>query len=1207
MERTWSQGLEQRRARRAERQNDILPDDPQASKGSCSSPSETSLPVISPNGSSMMRQGCVSNSRSEPSLHSPKKKGRSPNRSQFLERQYKHPSIQARRDLAVLHKQLIKDAKASDDVEFLGAKGAKGFRLWLEQKFGSVVAGWRALDREKTGRISFYEFCNACRAMGYHGNLKQTWDQLDVKKTGAVSLLEIDKEVGHYVGAFKVACLRKWGDLLTAWKKGIDTSGTGRVQEPELAKALSTLGLDAPPASLNARKLLNMFRSGPKGMGMTLMDFDPDAYNRWVTGDSKALDVSTAQDQPQGEECARSEDEVSQQTLAFSLAGGGPRAFRAQLKEASRRHPSYSKEKVELKKLGMHSVEGFKAALITRCGSMLGAWRQALDLDGNGRITFCEFCQAMKRLGYQADTLGLWKKLDQRGDGKVTLKDLDPDLDAALSELQGRCEEVHGNMLLAWLKEMDKKGTGIVNEAQFTRACQKLGISGSPKQLFRLMQPDLTRKFLTLQDFDTKAFLALSRGDYRMLSEQPDEARKTALERTFMERQEAGWFFQIRKAWEMSRREEFAKACQTDKDQEVLIDTIEQFEGLCVRRFGSMLSAWRQVIDWDGNGKITFNEFCQALRRLGYAGNIKGLWTQYDKDNNGHISLKEMDPETDTMISSLHNLLTEKYGSIDAAWLLGFGKDPHDSCNYHELKEVCDSLGYTHDVEKLFKMMQLMPGRMLITIWDLDPTCNRKRQRGDVRVISSAKSPTWEGGAKRRQHSPGAVSDAGALEDGACGGSIASGPSVAATSSGNRCDPELQTLKQYLRIKHGSTVAAWRSELDPDMQGTLSFGKLMIVLEECGFQGNVKGLWEELALGRAGITLRDIDPEAVRLLDRFREQLLSKYGSLVKAWEAIDSEGAGRLDQEDFVAACTAQGINAKNPKKAFQLLRARLGQRSLVVEDFTAMLLTLPSEKRAQAWSGSGAAGSAGGCSDAEELAESDNDVASPGQTTTERPWLPKEDPSSPRSKVEQATRGHHDSCFNITTLEGFRRNLVRRNGSLFAAWRHCLDVDRNGVVTQQDFAVACRSLGVKSIPQLWAELDTNKDGQISLKEIDPETAELFGELERLLLDRHGSTKEGWRRVFLPTGSPWCEQETFVEQCKVMGFSGDADRLYHLIKPEAGRRCLTYEDLWPNLDPNLNRSESEMDWWMRAHYKDQGRAGSEATRLRSKEGPAIS
>mmetsp|Transcript_44166 Transcript_44166/g.105708 ORF Transcript_44166/g.105708 Transcript_44166/m.105708 type:complete len:740 (-) Transcript_44166:82-2301(-) len=668
----------------------------------------------------------------------------------FLERNGEDESAQRRRGLALLQRDFVHEKRAHDNLEFEGAQGAEGFRKFLRRKFGSALAGWRVLDWDCSGRLSLNEFCTACRRLGFHGNLKQLWRELDVNDNGYVSMMELDPEAGQYIATFKLELMHEYGDMLTAWQKGIDTNGNRRIDAEEIEECCKKLGL-----SLDPKKLFDMLRGGPKDRGVTLQQFDPDAWKRWITSDFGGL-LSKVNTEffddfpPLGDEIPLPLE------VMLHPVKDGLRKWRQTLHSRDRAWIDRAVGQNSKYRSGVCTLDGFRQLLKSRHGSLLGAWREALDLDGNGRITFCEFCQAMQRLGFQAETLGLWKKLDAKNEGKVYFKDLDPETDAALAELQKRCEEVHGNMLLAWLKEMDRKGTGIVNESQFSKAFVKLGCSGKPKKLFRLMQPDITRKFITLRDFDTKAFLALSRGDFRMLSEQPDTARKTALQKTFMERQEGGWFFQIRKAWEASRREEYAKACKMDKDYEFVIDTIEEFEDLCIRRFGSMLGAWRQVIDWDANGKITFNEFCNALRRLGYAGDFRGLWRKYDTNQNGHISLKEMDPETDELISSLLNLLTERYGSIDAAWLIGFGKDPHDSCDLRELREVCEALGYSGDVAKLFDKLQPMPGRALITIWDLDPACNRKRQRGDVRFISSGKSPNW---GSRRSPSPRSVSE----------------------------------------------------------------------------------------------------------------------------------------------------------------------------------------------------------------------------------------------------------------------------------------------------------------------------------------------------------------------------------------------------------------------------------------------------------------
>lgn len=1138
------------------------------------------LPDIRPKSGSPQTNPKMSRSASAPSNS---RKALPLRTTAFLDRQQKHSSIEARRNLAVLQRQIVQDGQAADDVAFWGSKGVEGFNTYLKKKYGSIVAGWRVLDQDQNGRLSFYEFCNACRAMGYHGNLKKLWRQLDDNGNGFVSMMEIDAEVGHMVGTFKLALMKKYGDILTAWKKSMDKNGTGRVEEAELAECLQDIGLD-----MDAKKLFSMLRAGPHGLGLTLSEFDPEAHYRFVTGDLQGL--TSKKDQEFIEDLPGLGRDISMPLeMKEPKKGGGARQWRQELHKQDRMEVEKARYEATKLRCGLHTVAGFKQALIKRCGSLLGAWREALDLDGNGRLTFGEFTQALHRLGFHGDVKGLWRQLDARGTGNLLFSDLDKDTDDALNELRTVMVAAHGNMLLAWLKAIDVNGNNCVTVEMFEAACQKAGFSRDAKQLFSVMQPEAGRKFLTLKDFDTQAYQALSRGDFRMISEEGasnGEEKKRPLDMTFDERMQAGFFFQIRRAWDAAKREEFAKACRVANAPEHLVDTSEEFEGLLKRKFGSLINAWRNCLDADHNGKITFNEFCTQVRFLGYGGDLKALWGNYDKDKKGVILLQDLDFEAHEHVTSFLTMLSHRYGDLDNAWKSGFNKDPHDSIDEQELKEACDTLSYPHDAHKLFKCLQPMPGRQLITIWDLDPACSRKRAQGKESAIvhvSMPKSPTTHVG-RRPSFGEFTQLDAEGHAQNIQNTSTTSWRSSGRTGSPNSSNilsttTPLKICRQTLKKKYRSTVAAWRNALDPNMTGQVGFGKFMIVLEDCGYHGTVKTLWADL-VGDNGkfMTLRDLDATAAKVLDEFRECLLASSGCILKGWHTLlDTEGAERVDEMEFLNKMAGK---VKSPKAVFKLILDRHGQRSVTVKDLEALLITVPISERNAVWSGSS------------------NDIRPPSPLAEAAPDML----ASPRHHVQKMTTDHHSQDLVIRALDDFKKMLIIKYGSLFAAFRKGLDVDQNGVVTQRDFASACQRLGVKAVQKLWTDLDENKNGQISLFELDPETAEGFNTLERLLLENYSTTKEGWKKVFDYDASIRCDKEKFVAQCKVLGYPGDAAKLFALLKPEPGRIHLSYDDLWLNLNPNEYQNVKELPCTQGSPRSQRGATPSSKTPSRHQE-----
>ena len=1061
----------------------------------------------------------------------------------FLPRQLGHPSIAARRSLAHKRQALMRDTRSFEDLGFYGAQGASGFVSHLRSRFGSVLAGWRLLDEGKTGRLSFHPFFKAARKSGFHGNMKRLWAELDKSGKGYVTLEDIDPEVWTMVSTFKVALMKKYGDMLSAWLEGLDRNGTGKVAAEDVQQCLDELGLD-----MNGKKLLGMFVSVPGAPHMLLVDFDPKAHVRWLTESFTSGDATA--------------DMGSSQVRSDKT------------------------------RLGVSTKEALIDTLIARFGSVFRAWREVLDPAGRGRLSWGEFTQVFRRLGLHGDLQGLWNELDTEQLGIVRLIDLDEELDALWTDMRSSFQQEHGNMLRAWMKGIDVNAQGYVGCEDFVQACKQVGFLKNAEVLFDFMRRPGDGSFLTLQDFDAKAHKAFLRNDFRMLDEPPKmRGGPSPLEMTLEERTEQGFFFKIRKGWDTSKSAEFAKHCKVyipPKQEEV---HAESFVNLCSRKYGSMVAAWRFGIDAKGRGQLNFNEFCTAVRRLGYRGSLRELWAKICPADSYVIRLKDIVKENGDTVTLFFEAIHERYEDLATVWKELFKKDDaYSSVTLADLKKGCQDLGIPEDkVEMLFQSLQPTPGlKDTLFLWDLD----------DMFVTSRR---LWE--RKKPKHLRRSVKPVGT--------------SLIVAKEANEARIQLQKeaeakeLGEALIVQHAatpqlvrhalerdfvSTVACWNLELDWRGKGTITHSQFLAMMYRCGICGNLQKLWDDFTQNRgdeASMSFMDLDRDAQEFLNECRGQLLQKYGTLRQAWhEGIDPGNLEIVDIQDFTDACrdSLPLLKAKKVNTLFHYLMARHGQRSIRKENWRVLLTGLPPSERSSAW-GQG---------------EDDDGIY-----------------INPIFQEQEETR-------HIDTLNGFKKMLKAKYGSFFAAWKHALDREHNGYVMKQDFCLTCRRLGVKEVASIWREFleYTDKKNLITLEVLDPETAECWAELYRLLLkasvpkaeapvnerpqepgpdeiqkeegacplpeepvetnvspesqnetqrndatspkkEKKPSLKEGWRRAFDPKNIRRIERPRFFEGCKKLGYSKDPGRLFDLLRPERFREYLVYEDLVTDLNPN--------------------------------------
>eukprot|EP00930_Biecheleria_cincta_P034092 TRINITY_DN23590_c0_g1_i1.p1 TRINITY_DN23590_c0_g1~~TRINITY_DN23590_c0_g1_i1.p1 ORF type:complete len:746 (+),score=128.66 TRINITY_DN23590_c0_g1_i1:120-2357(+) len=302
-----------------------------------------------------------------------------------------------------------------------------------------------------------------------------------------------------------------------------------------------------------------------------------------------------------------------------------------------------------------NALVDFKSFIRKGFGPTYHAWRRVLDQDGSMSIQRAELFRACRTLGWRGDMRLLWQALDSDQCGVATLEELDLRCARILAQLKYWAEDTFGQKpVQAMWRAIDRRNRVRLPHDLFCKRCLALGFSlkdGNLRELARWLDWE-GKKTVACEDL---SFVDTWRAPAHLVALPDEEAAN-----------------QLRKMM---------------KD-----------------KYNHCLRAWRTVMDKDNSNTCNWTEFRLALKQLRFQGNAAGAWLALDHDCSGAISLAEVDPEANDILTSFRRWADEEFGGVRAAFKV-LDKDKSGELSLREFRHAVQNFGYEGEAVLLFKSL----------------------------------------------------------------------------------------------------------------------------------------------------------------------------------------------------------------------------------------------------------------------------------------------------------------------------------------------------------------------------------------------------------------------------------------------------------------------------------------------------------------------
>eukprot|EP00403_Amphidinium_massartii_P048930 CAMPEP_0178463440 /NCGR_PEP_ID=MMETSP0689_2-20121128/50334_1 /TAXON_ID=160604 /ORGANISM="Amphidinium massartii, Strain CS-259" /LENGTH=741 /DNA_ID=CAMNT_0020090323 /DNA_START=32 /DNA_END=2254 /DNA_ORIENTATION=- len=561
--------------------------------------------------------------------------------------------------------------------------------------------------------------------------------------------------------------------------------------------------------------------------------------------------------------------------------------------------------------------------------------------------------------------------------------------------------------------------------------------------------------------------------------------------------------------------DERVPATDRDKLRTILIE----------RGNGYVLKGWRREFDLDGTLTVDFQGFCQAAATIHFDGNYHAYFASED------MVLLDVVPEEGALMRRFRQWIKRHFGG-PAGMMTDYDRSatkPEEArLSLALFVEGCRRNGFVAEEQELLELYHACDVDELgVVTYDeaifleLDP---RVREMDMFRLKHKAKDQhekllanTYKEELKRglpQRHRlkvrPWLLDQFESLPTVVCQRRVARQRKV----QQRHLEARLEFVRM-LRQVYGNEIRAWRKGIDVNGAFEIDQKTFYAFCRKHDLDLDIPALWRSMDKNADGVfTLEELCVHTAAILTSFRSWCTEHFGSCAQLWDSPETQRV------------------RKSKKKSPDPWVARWpSDKKMLFQPFQDALRSLALRTR-RPWPGPD-----GNASWVHIVMQSLDLFGCHLISRDDLAWLDKWDPP------EWISAEPDEAAW-----QELRAEMLQQYGHPLKAWRVLLDEDNSNSVSWMEFKHGAEKLKYKgNAVGAWRHLDKDLSGTISMKEYDPESADLLLSFKTWAEEHFGSVETAFKGLD-DDGSGSLSLSELRKACKRLRWHGDVKLLFDCL-----------------------------------------------------------